>query len=159
MANRILAGNRSTGGHGLYVSRTGEDVTSTTNPLAFDSRAASSPVIHSAGQGILASNSNAPATISHNLGYTPLFAVRWCTQDELDGNNKATKVFDPRYSHMISITEPEGIEEIELVPFGVLVTMDSSDLEIQKFMKLNTDSVYYSYIIFNEPDYTGGLGL
>ena len=32
MANRILAGNRSTGGHGLYVSRTGEDVTSTTNP-------------------------------------------------------------------------------------------------------------------------------
>ena len=158
MANRILAGNRSTGGYGLYVSTTGEDVTSTTNPMAFDSRAASSPVIYSAGQGILASNSSAPATISHNLGYTPLFAVRWCTQDEISGG-VATKVFDPRYSHMISITEPEGIEEIELVPFGVLVTMDSSDLEIRKFMKLNTDSVYYSYIIFNEPDYTGGLGL
>jgi len=158
MANRILAGNRSTGGYGLYVSRTGEDVTSTTNPMAFDSRAASSPVIHSAGQGILASNSSSPATISHSLGYTPLFAVRWCTQDEIS-SGVATKVFDPRYSHMISITEPEGIEEIELVPFGVLVTMDSSDLEIRKFMKLNTDSVYYSYIIFKEPDYTGGLGL
>ena len=99
------------------------------------------------------------ATITHSLGYTPLFAVRWCTQDELDGNNKATKVFDPRYSHMISITEPEGIETLELVPYGIFVTMDSTNLVIQKFMKASSDDVNYAYIIFKEPDYTGGLGL
>ena len=160
MANRILAGNRSTGGYGLYVSRTGEDVTSTTNALAFDSRAASSPVVHSAGDGTIAGSTNlGSATIAHNLGYIPLFAVRWCTQDELDGNNKATKVFDPRYSHMISITEPEGIETLELVPYGIFVTMGSTNLVIQKFMKASSDDVNYAYIIFKEPDYTGGLGL
>lgn len=159
MANRILAGKRATGGHGLYVSRTGEDVLTTTNPLAFDSRAGNSPVIHDAGEGILsASTANAQATITHNLGYTPLFAVRWCTQDEISGG-VATKVFDPRYSHMVSITYPEGIADIHLEPYGIFVTPSSSTLIIRKFMTNNTDAVYYSYIIFNEPDYTGGLGL
>jgi len=158
MANRILAGNRSTGGYGLYVSRTGEDVTSTTNALAFDSRAGNSPVIYDAGEGILGTTANAQATITHNLGYTPLFAVRWCTQAEISGG-VATKVFDPRYSHMVSITYPEGIAEIQLVPYGIFVTPSSSDLKIRRFMLTGGDSVYYSYIIFNEPDYTGGLGL
>ena len=30
MANRILMGNRSTGGYGLYVSKTGDNVLDTT---------------------------------------------------------------------------------------------------------------------------------
>ena len=38
MANRVLLGNRATGGQGLYVSRAGDDVATTGNPLAFDSR-------------------------------------------------------------------------------------------------------------------------
>ena len=160
MANRILAGKRATGGHGLYVSRTGEDVLTTTNPLTFDSRAGNSPVIYDAGEGILTgtTGTSAIATITHNLGYTPLFAVRWCTQAEISGG-VATKVFDPRYSHMVSITYPEGIAELELVPYGSFVTPSSSNLVIRRFMLAGGDSVYYSYIIFNEPDYTGGLGL
>ena len=57
MANRVLLGNRATGGYGLYVSRAGDDVTTTGNPLAFDSRSACTLLVHSYGQGI-ATNGN-----------------------------------------------------------------------------------------------------
>ena len=39
MANRVLLGNRATGGYGLYVSKTGSNVlTCSDNELIFDSR-------------------------------------------------------------------------------------------------------------------------
>ena len=40
MANRVLLGNRSTGGYGLYVSKEGQNVlTCADKELIFDSRA------------------------------------------------------------------------------------------------------------------------
>ena len=99
MANRVLLGKRGTSDFGLFVSRSGDDVTNTTNPLFFDSRSPTSLTVHSFGQGILVpqgitnSNGNAlsnnfdnqtytsavgsgDATITHNLGYVPAYAIR-----------------------------------------------------------------------------------
>ena len=50
MGNRVILGQRGSS-YGLFISKSGEDVTSTTNPLAFDSRAAESLQVHSYGQG------------------------------------------------------------------------------------------------------------
>ena len=105
MANRVLLGKRGTSDFGLFVSRSGDDVTTTTNPLFFDSRSPTSLTVHSFGQGILVpqgitnSNGNAlsnnfdnqtytsavgsgDATITHNLGYVPAYAIRWNTAQE-----------------------------------------------------------------------------
>tara|TARA_Y100001938_G_scaffold136884_1_gene200393 strand:+ start:1477 stop:1956 length:480 start_codon:yes stop_codon:yes gene_type:complete len=159
MGNRILLGNRSTGGYGLYVSRDGDNVLTTTSPLAFDSRAGNSPTIFDAGQGeILSSDSSGTDTITHNLGYKPLFAVRWNTADELSGG-VATKVFDPRYSHMITTDNAEGFPDITLTPFGIQVSITTSSLQILRFAAPSTIDIYYAYIIFREEDFTGGLGL
>ena len=160
MANRILAGNRASGGYGLYVSKTGEDVLTTTEGLAFDSRAGNSTGIKTMGQGTTTST----AEIVHGLSYEPLFAVRWCTSAEIT-NNVATKVFDPRYQHMISVTDEGGSEpDFSFTGYGCKAfhaTNASSQkcLRITSIAPSNSLTIYYSYIIFHEPDYTGGLGL
>mgnify|MGYP003653349985 FL=1 len=74
MAKRILIGNRASGGYGVYVSQPGEDVTTTSNALLFDSRMATSLILHSYHQGYMAKS--VTNTITHNLGYKPLFATR-----------------------------------------------------------------------------------
>ena len=93
MANRVLIGNRATGGQGIYVSQNGEDVLTTTNALQFDSRMAASAVVHSFGQGDIPANTSGTAydDFTHNLGYNPLFAVRWNLSTHLSGG-VATKV-------------------------------------------------------------------
>jgi hypothetical protein len=156
MANRILAGNRASGGYGLYVSKTGEDVLTTTEGLAFDSRAGNSTGIKTMGQGTTTST----AEIVHGLSYEPLFAVRWCTSAEIT-NNVATKVFDPRYQHMVSVTggsEPD----FSLTGYGCYA-YHATNASNQKALRISSAgsniTIYYSYIIFHEPDYTGGLGL
>ena len=98
MANRVALGKRGSD-FGLFVSKHGEDVLTTSNPLAFDSRAPTSLLLHSYGQGVLVpsgvtnslgqglshtfegttyttSATSGQATITHNLGYTPAFAFR-----------------------------------------------------------------------------------
>ena len=52
MANRVIIGKRGSD-YGLFVSKSGDDVTTTTNPLGFDSRAVESFIVHSYGEGIL----------------------------------------------------------------------------------------------------------
>ena len=77
MANRILIGNRATGGYGMYVSKPGSDVlTCAPKDLLFDSRqgvgsglvyAFGGPMtLNSAGQNFLTTNSK------DALGYIPL---------------------------------------------------------------------------------------
>ncbi len=113
MANRVIIGKRGSD-YGLFVSKSGDDVTTTTNPLGFDSRAVESFIVHSYGEGILVPDvqhrttgaqltytysgttyNQHTATITHSLGYIPAFAIRWCSISDLDGTGKATKVFTP----------------------------------------------------------------
>ena len=89
MANRVLLGKRGSD-FGLFVSRSGQNVETSTDPLAFDSRAAETLIVDSFGQGILVPQvqhrttgaqltftfdsttyNQHQATITHNLGYIP----------------------------------------------------------------------------------------
>ena len=165
MANRVLMGNRSTGGYGLYVGKDGEDVLTTTNSLLFDARMAGSLIVHSYGQGSLAGDST--ADITHSLGYNPTFAVRWSHAADLDGSNIATKVYTPNWAQSVVIEAEEGEEEEteqKEDAWGLTAThLNTTTLRITNHN--NNDysgtklTYYYAYLIFHEADFTGGHGL
>ena len=164
MANRVLVGNRSTGGYGLYVSKNGENVLDTTNALAFDSRMGASTVLHSYGQGSIAGG-GANHTLTHNLGYNPLFAVRW---SESITSGLATATYNVAEQDM-SYIEYDGEEEsddgeatwgcsVAHTSTSVITITNSSDAQGDN--SGNTlRTLYYAYVIFHEADYTGGRGL
>ena len=76
MANRVLLGNRSTGGQGLYVSKEGQNVlTCAKKELLFDSTATRSGLVYAGAKGLNLSTTpdNFLTTGSKgNLGYIPL---------------------------------------------------------------------------------------
>ena len=127
MPNRVLLGKRGSTDYGLFVSRDSQDVLTSTQPLGFDSRAAESLIVHSVSQGILVPDlvntsgtqvgftfngvfeNQHTATITHNLGYVPCFAVRWCTFNQIT-SGLATETYPP-FSY--SIDQGERVEEGE----------------------------------------------
>jgi hypothetical protein len=127
MANRVLIGKRGSD-YGLFVSKSGDDVVTTTNPLSFDSRAVESLNVHTYGQGILVPDvTNTSGTqltftysgttysqheidIGHSLGYSPAFVVRYTTIAHLS-SGVATKVWSANVQQF-SFTEYEEDEEV-----------------------------------------------
>tara|TARA_E500000178_G_scaffold337983_1_gene377830 strand:+ start:370 stop:879 length:510 start_codon:yes stop_codon:yes gene_type:complete len=79
MANRVLLGNRSTGGYGLYVSKEGQNVlTCADKELLFDSRAHRTGLVYAGATGLNLGDSadNFLTTGSKaSLGYPPLVVV------------------------------------------------------------------------------------
>ena len=163
MANRILIGNRATGGQGLYVSQDGDNVLTTTNALQFDSRMAASAIVHSFAQGTIGGNS--VADITHNLGYTPTFAFRWNYATELDSNNRATQVYSPCITD--SATEEFGGDGFAgSIQWGASAGHSSvNNIRITNFHQTTEDfgshtaTIYYAIVIFHQEDFTGGQGL
>ena len=163
MANRILIGNRATGGQGLYVSQDGDNVLTTTNALQFDSRMAASAIVHSFAQGTIGGNS--VADITHNLGYTPTFAFRWNYATELDSNNRATQVYSPCITD--SATEEFGGDGFAgSIQWGASAGHSSvNNIRITNFHETTEDfgshtaTIYYAIVIFHQEDFTGGQGL
>ena len=163
MANRILIGNRATGGQGLYVSQDGDNVLTTTNALQFDSRMAASAIVHSFAQGTIGGNS--AADITHNLGYTPTFAFRWNYATELDSNNRATQVYSPCITD--SATEEFGGDGFAgSIQWGASAGHSSvNNIRITNFHQTTEDfgshtaTIYYAIVIFHQEDFTGGQGL
>ena len=162
MANRVLIGDRSTGGYGLYVSKNGEDVLTTTNSLQFDSRMGASAIVHSYGQGSISGNSN--VTVTHNLGYNPTFAVRWSDSGDISGG-VATKAYSPNTSSSTFVTyEEEEVDEEGEVNWGCEVShINTNSIRItnesNNDMGLTNRTIYYAIVIFHEADITGGQGL
>ncbi len=83
MANRVLAGNRSTGGYGLYVSKANSNVlTCDRKDLLFDSSQKRAGEVYAGGTqssiGASSSQSFLSTSSKDNLGYIPL--VIW-TED------------------------------------------------------------------------------
>lgn len=76
MGNRVLLGNRSTGGYGLYVSKDGADVTSCAKKdLLFDSTSVRSGMVYAGAKNLTLNDSadNFLTTGSKpSLGYIPL---------------------------------------------------------------------------------------
>ena len=192
MGNRVILGARGSD-KGLFISLNGVDVTNTglTTPLAFDSRAYTGFVVHAKGEGSIAAptgmnNSNpfgtSTATISHGLGYTPLYAVRWCYANDLS-SGVATKMRSP-HAYATESEESDGGEEDgdestwkEGDSRGVLCSANSSNIVITNHESgtfvYDTDgdlapnetfgnganTIYYAYVIFTAKDTTGGAGL
>ena len=162
MANRILIGNRATGGQGLYVSQDGDNVLTTTNALQFDSRMAASAIVHSFAQGTIGGNS--VADITHNLGYTPTFAFRWNYGTEVSGG-VATQVYSPCVTD--SETEEFGGDGFSgTIQWGASAGHSSvNNIRITNFHETTGDfgshtaTIYYAIVIFHEADFTGGQGL
>ena len=153
MANRVLIGNRATGGYGLYVSKAGDNVLSD-DGLLFDSRTGTGWGVATYGQGSMVWNA-ADVTITHNLGYNPVVAIRWA-HAITDG--VATEVYSPCWSeHMVE--QSFGPDR----PYrGGLRWYHGSTNAIVIQNQATTyaqATIYYSYIIFNEPDFTGGRGI
>ena len=164
MANRVLLGNRATGGYGLYVSQSGENVLDTTNALQFDSRMGASLIIHSYGQGSIAGGASAH-TITHSLGYNPLFAVRW---SETLTSGLATKTHTVAYQDMTYVEYEEEEESASgEATWGCSVAHASTNaITITNLSNAQGDNsgntlrtLYYAYVIFHEADFTGGQGL
>tara|TARA_Y100000004_G_scaffold193875_1_gene257227 strand:- start:1624 stop:2112 length:489 start_codon:yes stop_codon:yes gene_type:complete len=90
MANRVLLGNRSTGGYGMYVSKAGSNVVSCNRKdLLFDSSQQRAGEIYAggtqstlsvSGQNFLTTNSKS------NLGYIPLVICSEDKRGEFDDN-------------------------------------------------------------------------
>lgn len=182
--NRVLLGNRTAGGQGLYVSRPGDNVLTTTNPLAFDSRSACTLIVHSYGQGI-ATNGN-QINITHQMGYEPAYAVRWCSSAEIY-MGYAQSVFTPNYWEGVdyetyncgdegSEDEDDCEESSNFLSQGLLARLGSEAngfrLELDPYIggedeggesgvtsTHNGRDIYYSYVIFKEPNFTEGVSL
>ena len=162
MANRVLIGNRTTGGFGLYVSQSGDDVLTTTSAMQFDSRMGSGLIVHSYGQG----STGGLATITHSLGYAPLFAVRWSDEDDIV-SGVATKAYTP--AKYVEETEDYYGDNYYTFESGITVAVTSTTLTIrneQLYLGEHANSnssykrdIYYAYVIFHQADYTGGRGL
>ena len=181
--NRVMIGNRAAGGYGLYVSRPGDDVLTTTNPLAFDSRSACTLTVHSYGQGIAQNNNQ--INITHLMGYAPAFAVRWCSSNQIyRGFGQST--YTPNYWEGSDNTdyncgdagdedEDECEESTSFIMQGLLAHMGTEAngfrLELEPYIGGTDDNegnstvthggrdIYWSYVIFKEPNFTEGVSL
>ena len=168
MANRILIGNRATGGYGLYVGKSGQNVLTTTEPLQFDSRMGASAIVQSFGQNSISAGSTSDFT--HNLGYNPLFAVRWNLPSDLS-SGVAQRVYTPAFSDSdieeIDEDRDETIFEAE-VGFGIKVShLNTNTIRLENYFSVDNGdlsgetppTLYYAIVVFHEADYTGGTGL
>jgi len=158
MANRILIGNRSTGGYGLYVSKTGEDVLTTTETLAFDSRTGTGWTVKKIQESSIAWN-GADQDIAHNLGYEPLVAIRW---SHAITSGYSTAVYNPCWMEHWQEDPGQGGGQVEYTARGGLRWYHKNNNTVTVQNQANTNAqqtIYYACIIFNEPDFTGGRGL
>ena len=188
MANRVIVGKRGSD-YGVFASRSGVDVTDTTltTPLSFDSRAATSLNVHSFGQGIVVAfndgngaaqqsitfggvtYTSSSATITHNLGFVPAFAVRWNRYSDLS-SGVAPKVYSPYYMNISEESEEDEdgeSEQTEDRDGGCSAEMSTTALTIENNMReyLNINSsttvgnsaaVCYAYVIFKEENFING---
>ncbi len=192
MANRVLVGKRGSD-HGLFVSRAGQNVVTSDEPLGFDSRAVESLIVQSYGQSILVPQvqhrtsgaqltytynsttySQHEHTITHNLGYIPAYAVRFCSATQIT-SGQATSSYSPFTYSSGSVEyqedDEEGGDEITFPEASGTVGLAITDVTTSSFKltnvggrtfddvngkatSLGNESVYfYSYVIFTADNF------
>ena len=166
MANRVLLGTRGSD-KGLFVSRSGQNVATSTEPLAFDSRAAESLIVHSFGQGILVPQvqhltsgaqltytfnsqtySTVETTITHNLGYVPAFAVRFTHGSDLNNGLANSSLVPFSYTEgnddYVETDQFEEGDEIEYPQTSASSGMTVSNVTTSSFKLRNTANRQYN---------------
>lgn len=188
MANRVVLGNAN-GEYGLYVSQKDDNVLSPNKQLSFDSRAFNGLPVHAFGEGRIAAPSGgatfrATNALSYaNLGFAPLFALRYCFDGEIS-SGKATKVRSPSiFGGVEDVQDFNGQTEEETIytetkSGGASAVAGASSIEIKNHYggktvvvisvgagapsvvtNQNAQAINYAYIIFGVEDFTGGQGL
>ena len=177
MSNRVLVGKRGSD-YGLFVSKPGQDVEDATDAinLSFDSRAIGSLFVAGGDNPLKGEGSITPATgynnLSHSLGYIPAYAVRWCYATDLS-SGVAVRMYNASniVSSRTSIVAPSYTQYDDTAVGGVSCVMTDATLTIVNFeFGINHSSlegtadvpaqiIYYAYLIFQVPDFTGGISL
>ena len=153
MANRVLIGNRATGGYGLYVSRLTDNVL-LDDGLLFDSRTGTGWSIATYGEDSFDTWNEADHTITHNLGYNPLVAIRW---SHTITSGKSTEVYSPCWmEHYVDVQPVDKFYRGGLRWYHTSVNA----IVVQNLaMTYSQGLIYYGYVIFREADFTGGRGI
>ena len=154
MSNRVLLGNRGAQ-YGLYVSRPGVDVTSTstTGGMAFDSNVVENPRVIGYGQGVLSPRTTGDQTfdgakaiytaassaahnvrITHGLSYAPLIFVRWSYEGDLS-SSKAARTYNvghvsSTYTHSYNYGFGTHYYALNEIGMGLVAEVDSTYLYI-----------------------------
>ena len=195
MANRVLLGNNGSE-YGLFVSQKDDNVVSPSKQLSFDSRSFGGLPVHAFGEGTIdapnttASDLGVKATRStsalgySNLGFTPLFALRWCYPSDIT-SGKAVRVYTPsiflsqeEVADFDGSTEEEtiytetkqagagavaGASSIVITNYhsgkSVVVEQDDAGLAPTEETGTGKIAIKYAYVVFGVEDFTGGTGL
>ena len=188
MANRVVLGNAN-GEYGLYVSQKDDNVVSPSKQLSFDSRAFNGLPVHYFNQGTIdapsggASFRATPAIGYTNLGFSPLFALRYSFAGDIT-SDKATKVYSPAvFGGVESVNNTNGQTEEETVytetkSGGASAVAGASSIVIKNHYggktvvvtsvgagapsvvtNQNAQLIKYAFIIFGVEDFTGGTGI
>ena len=179
MSNRVLLGQRGSD-YGLFVSKPGEDVEDATDAtnLSFDSRAVGSLFVAGGttplkGEGSLAAPTSGyvQGTISHSLGYIPAYAVRWCYASDLS-SGVAQRMYNPSNIVSSKITYINWVPYYDTANGGIDCLMTDEYLFLfnyesgidhsvlsPAYTDVAAQVIYYAYIIFQTPDFTGGFSL
>ena len=169
MANRVLLGKRGTD-YGVFVSREGQNVASTTSSLVFDSNAVKGFNIAAKGQGILSPGGT--RSFSHGLGFKPYASVTYCFPDDINESspsNTATVSVASMYvpffqnyytfgSANVSITNAGSGYVGSTIPFtatgGVAYTGAGGTVQATGYATISGGSIT-SVTITNVPKYGG----
>mgnify|MGYP001263753106 CR=1 FL=1 len=174
MSRRIVLGKVNTSDHGLFVSKTGQDIvdgsgnlTSATNQL-FNSKASSvgNFTLLRKGQLTIAGASGITGTttsIAHGQSFRPLVFAQWCFPNEVS-SGVATKMRTPYY-HKYDVGGANVIGNYRY-NFGLEVKVDTTNVtftnygyqegshgsspgSVRKFRDTNkTGSIHVAYLIF-----------
>ena len=167
MAKRLLLGKRGNN-FGLFVSKPGVDVTSTstTGGMAFDSNSIESPKVVGYGQGILSPRTTGDLTydsaktiytasssashvvrVSHGLSYAPLVFVRWSYGGDLS-SSKAKRTYN--MGHVSS--------EYEVAQFGIFGGFYYVQCKLGMGLKGEVDTSYLYLANMECGAYDNGFG-
>jgi hypothetical protein len=169
MANRVLIGNRGSD-YGIFISREGQNVASTTSSLVFDSNAVKGFNTVTKGQGILSPGGT--RSFSHGLGFKPYASVTYCFPDDINESspsNTATVSVASMYvpfftdywtfgSANVSITSAGSGYIGSTVPFtatgGVAYTGAGGTVQATGYATISSNTIT-SITITNTPKYGG----
>ena len=138
MANRVLLGNRATGGYGMYVSKAGSNVlTCNRKELLFDSSQKRAGEVYAGGtqSSIGTSGQNFLTTGSKsNLGYIPLVVYTEDKRGDLEDDTG-----DEGLTLERTDTLETTVNTIKPVTIGTEISYNTASLELNTVNQRRTD--------------------
>lgn len=139
MANRLLLGNRSSGGYGLYISRPGTNVlTCDKKDLIFDSSSSSASAIHVIAGITIPSGDPGASTTWTSVGYIPMALVTRTSAATGGSSLGMGHTFSSIFSggSLVYETGNDFIVSALTATGATIVTRNGADVDADKFFRL-----------------------